>query len=646
MAVQYSDLEKRMVGGHETAFHKKTGVGYKTPQELSTAMGITPERLQWGQVKPATPPPAPPATPAAGTTGGAYTVQPKDTLWKIASKSGMTLQSLLAMNPQYQQNPDLIRPGETVNLSPPQVAPPVAPTTPATPVAPQDKFANPWTTPKPAQVAPPPAPPAPPAPPIQQPVATAQAPAQATTAEVAPAQAQPTPRVVPQIDPETEKAYEAANKTYQESLKISPEELSTQADIDRLIESTKKGYEGTRGQAIPMEFITGQMAAIERRATGLAEPLERKMARLQAQRLSSSGASKFALEQAEKKLTGEQKSVAQKIEDIESARRFDVTTGLKLGEQVEEARQFDIKTDLEHQKVLESARQFDIGTEIELEQLIEEARQFEIGTAEKARQFDIGTELGQAKLVLQQQANERAYNLSVQKFNEDKRQYGIDHALKERNLALTASKIAAENARDEADGQVDPQKALTQIDLMKNSLAAANRLSGASGRSGLRKTIEGTLFGATEYTELEAETNTIRTNILTMMTDPAIKKFFGPQMSEADVKLMTAAGTTLNPELQGPESLRSELTRLDDLVARAEQAVYDGMTGTTSDIRSDAFAGDVDAELIDDILLEMPFYDTREKLIAKFIQEYPEKTPEEISKKVYELIDDNNNMRL
>jgi hypothetical protein len=70
-----------------------------------------------------------------------------------------------------------------------------------------------------------------------------------------------------------------------------------------------------------------------------------------------------------------------------------------------------------------------------------------------------------------------------------------------------------------------------------------------------------------------AETNTLRTNVLTMMTDPAIKKFFGPQMSNADVQLMTSAGTTLNPELQSPEKLKSELLRLQDFVNRAKESL-------------------------------------------------------------------------
>ena len=62
-----------------------------------------------------------------------------------------------------------------------------------------------------------------------------------------------------------------------------------------------------------------------------------------------------------------------------------------------------------------------------------------------------------------------------------------------------------------------------------------------------------------------------------MMVDPAVKKFFGPQMTNQDVRLMTAGGTTLNVESQTPEQMQEELTRLKDLFQRAEDAVKKGM---------------------------------------------------------------------
>jgi len=127
--------------------------------------------------------------------------------------------------------------------------------------------------------------------------------------------------VIPNITPAGQKAVDDANKAYQDSLKISPDELSTQADLDRLIESTKKGYQAVKDKVIPMEFITGQLASVEARALNLAEPLEAKLARLQAARTASLEASKFALDRADKALSAE-KSEAEKASALKEGTSF------------------------------------------------------------------------------------------------------------------------------------------------------------------------------------------------------------------------------------------------------------------------------------------------------------------------------------
>lgn len=57
-------------------------------------------------------PDAPPAAPVAD----AYAVRRGDTLGAIARRSGVSLQALLAANPQYAENPNLIRVGERVAI--------------------------------------------------------------------------------------------------------------------------------------------------------------------------------------------------------------------------------------------------------------------------------------------------------------------------------------------------------------------------------------------------------------------------------------------------------------------------------------------------------------------------------------------------
>lgn len=98
--------------------------------------------LSAGRVTGLDPSPKPTATGGAGTTnastinagyaaalaanqggtpsvsgGSTYTIKSGDTLSGIASRSGVSLQTLLAQNPQYQQNPNLILPGQTLKIS-------------------------------------------------------------------------------------------------------------------------------------------------------------------------------------------------------------------------------------------------------------------------------------------------------------------------------------------------------------------------------------------------------------------------------------------------------------------------------------------------------------------------------------------------
>lgn len=116
-------------------------------------------------------------------------------------------------------------------------------------------------------------------------------------------QPQPEPDKGPAPLTDSEKAVTEAERLYQESLNVSPDELSTQEDLDKLIEATKTAYRNTSNQPIALEFITGQLKSIEDRAIGLAEPLERKLARLQAKRTSAVEANKYALDRSDKRLT-------------------------------------------------------------------------------------------------------------------------------------------------------------------------------------------------------------------------------------------------------------------------------------------------------------------------------------------------------
>lgn len=180
------------------------------------------------------------------------------------------------------------------------------------------------------------------------------------------------------------------------------------------------------------------------------------------------------------------------------------------------------------------------------------------------------------------------------KFDQDMEQkkFELDQKYKNGSLSLDEYRAETERLKAGLDANGQPiaatgtQNTVDQIKFLKSTVAEAKALSGASGASGVAKKAGDFFVGDTDYRRLEAKTNTLRTNVMALMTDPSIKKFFGPQMSNADVQLMTSAGTTLNPENNSPEDMQAELVRLEELFNRMERALVvtirkpDGTTGT------------------------------------------------------------------
>lgn len=124
------------------------------------------------------------------------------------------------------------------------------------------------------------------------------------------------------------------------------------------------------------------------------------------------------------------------------------------------------------------------------------------------------------------------------------------------------------------EGQAEAnQKSLDQLTFLRNTAAEATKLVNAAGASWVKRTLGDIFTGDTKFRQLESQTNTLKTNVMSLMTDPTIKKFFGPQMSNADVMLMTSAGTTLNPQANTPTQMKNEIKRLDDLFNRMQTAV-------------------------------------------------------------------------
>ncbi len=115
--------------------------------------------------------------------------------------------------------------------------------------------------------------------------------------------------VPPPVDtPATPNAYETAvsdaEKAYATAGNMSPDEIATQDAIDQLTSNTRIGESNMEGQGrgIPLDLVRGDQARLEKQSLLLAEPLNAKLARLQAQRTSAIEASKFALDRADKAL--------------------------------------------------------------------------------------------------------------------------------------------------------------------------------------------------------------------------------------------------------------------------------------------------------------------------------------------------------
>jgi LysM repeat protein len=121
-----ADLKAGKVTGLDPS-PSKTGGGSPTAPNANTINAGYAAALKAAQPISST------ATASPTSTGSTYTVKSGDTLSQIAARNGMTLNALIASNPQYQQNPNLIRPGETIRLNTTGTIPSTAITNPSTP---------------------------------------------------------------------------------------------------------------------------------------------------------------------------------------------------------------------------------------------------------------------------------------------------------------------------------------------------------------------------------------------------------------------------------------------------------------------------------------------------------------------------------
>jgi hypothetical protein len=189
-----------------------------------------------------------------------------------------------------------------------------------------------------------------------------------TAPTVSPTPEAPVAPTAPAVSPEVARAVSDAEKNVAKFTEIGAGELSTQEDIDKLIESAKKGIFQAGQQAIPLEFVTGQQRAIEQRALGLVEPLQRKLARLQAQRTGALEASRFALERADIREEREIETAREARETAE-ALRVEEESRRRFEEQMAATQR---QIGLTEQKFEEQKRQF--GEEFALKEKMNRAQ--------------------------------------------------------------------------------------------------------------------------------------------------------------------------------------------------------------------------------------------------------------------------------
>lgn len=349
------------------------------------------------------------------------------------------------------------------------------------------------------------------------------------------------------LSPEVQKAITDASSAYEKSLQLSPDELSTQSEVDALLESTKKGYLNAQQQPIAMDFITGQLKAIENRATALAEPLERKLSRLQAARQSALEASRFALERADKTAERETSLAQQRFENQISVANLQETIA-----QNHWARDYD-------------------------------DRQFE----ESKRQFGLDYALREKDLAQNIKASDRDYQFAIQQFDEDKKRWGLEYILSKEKFGLDLEQFGFNKAMAERDlamkaaeavGKNQPseysiERATRTVQSVDELLIQADKYPGIFGRSAAVPVPDFLRSG--EFRNFKAQLNTLESNIafgeLTAMREASSSGGALGQVSDRESKLLASALGALDMS-QDPAMFKAQLQKIKDSIQRWQNA--------------------------------------------------------------------------
>ena len=152
--------------------------------------------------------------------------------------------------------------------------------------------------------------------------------------------------------------------------------------------------------------------------------------------------------------------------------------------------------------------------------------------------------------------------------------YAAQSAATTRNLQerlLRAQVTKAENDAAGTGTTASGQSAADQLTFLRDTIAKAKGLTQGAGENMAEKFLGDLFIGDTNRNRLITQVRTLQSNMLTLATDPNIKKFFGPQMSNEDVKQMLSSATTLDVDSMSKTDLEDELTRLDNIFSKIQR---------------------------------------------------------------------------
>lgn len=318
--------------------------------------------------------------------------------------------------------------------------------------------------------------------------------------------------------------------------------LQKQAELNQDEIRLAQSVQNIEDKPIAMEFITGQQQSVQRNAQIARALKASEIGVLNATAIGMQG--NIALAQDMAKQAVETKYAPYK-EALETYKlQLEALTPLLSADEKKQAREQEIKTKLAFNDIAKREK-----NETDISQMLVQASSQGAPSSltEKAK---LAKTPAEAASILGVYAGDYwGTKIKIA-------QYG--------KLMSESAKIASEVSAGGL-GATSPVTKEDQAKFLIDTIAKANSKASAAGRSAGRRMVETWVVGSTDYTDLESQVRTLKNNLLTLATDPGIKKFFGPQMTDSDVKNMLAAATTLDTELQNPTDLKAELARTEKI---------------------------------------------------------------------------------